>query len=433
MTFNFASNVRKGRYCSRDSSDWLARLVAGCRNIAELNLEDDVTRSQLLSGLYLVLSICLTLTVTLFYLVENGRINSFAIYLATITLIPVLFLDWRATGRLNLSLVSVASALLLYLAATSFWGGGENGFLKHIGYALLILAFMIGLALCQIRYAGFIELLAAFTIAAATISALFSLYLHFTLPEYQPLPEPRLYGLGRLGNPVISAVAYGLAIIFAVALTITRNTLAERVILTASILLLLFTITITGTRTVWLALALAITAGLMLRSQHSLPAKSVMSLIAMLLLGATAMVFVGWEDLSKRALSFRPEIWAEFINRTLNAGLLIGVGSGSDSSWALEGVPFKHAHSLFISAFYYGGLIGLLLLITLFAASCRLLAANRQNRHFTMAVMTLVFGMTFGIFDGDNVLTKVDHIWWMVWLPVGLTLSVATSSVDPIE
>jgi O-antigen ligase len=359
------------------------------------------------------------LTVGLFFLSDNGRINAFPSYLLVLT-VPLLIAFRRLPmGQLLNPVAFSATALLLYLAVSASWAVDGDGILKHLGYALLIGCFIAGFALCQQDRGDFLLLFLVTVLVCGTASAGISIYLHYLLPEYQPLPEPRLYGFGRLNNPVISAVSYGLVVMIGLHLLTQHRLLWQRAGLIASLAAVMFAISLTGTRVVWLAMGLAAGFGFSLYLRRN-PLLIVSA--ALIITGGIAIAAIGWEAITVRALSFRPEIWAEFVGRAWEANILIGVGSGSDSYWVTEVLTFKHPHSIFVSTLYFGGLIGLALLLAMIGSCTRHLIAAPASRVRNLAITLSIYGLTVGCFDGDNPLTKIDYLWWVVWLPVALAL-----------
>ena len=311
--------------------------------------------------------------------------------------------------------------VLQYLALSACWS--ESGSLllvpKFQGYAALILVFVVGLAISVRRYDQFLVMLAALTLAAAAVSASYSVYLHFALPEYQPLPERRLYALGRLSNPVISAAAYGFACMLGLWLLIQQQPMLQRLILVGVLCLLGLVILLSDTRAVWLALGVGASTGvaLCLRDRTLLGFS-----VVFVVIGLVALLAIGWEDVARRGLSFRPEIWSEFVGRSVAANPVFGVGSGTGSYWQTPALTFKHPHSVFVSTFFFGGIVGLALFLGLLAACARLVQQAQDSTVRTLAAMLLSYGIVFGIFDGNNILTKIDYLWWLIWMPVGVCL-----------
>ena len=229
-------------------------------------------------------------------------------------------------------------------------------------------------------------------------------------------------------------MSYGFAITVTGFLLIQAKDLGRRMLTITCLIALLTAVVLTGTRSVWPAVGISLGIGLALQYQQRGLWLFLVTVTGVGLLGATAL---GWEELTRRALSFRPEIWSEFIHRTLDANVLFGLGSGTDSHWAHPELTFQHPHSIFVSVFYFGGLTGLAMLLILYVACLRGIWRSRMAVARQLAAMTLAYGFMVGIFDGDNVVTKVNHLWWILWLPVTWCLclddsrSIRTSGDHP--
>ena len=63
------------------------------------------------------------------------------------------------------------------------------------------------------------------------------------------------------------------------------------------------------------------------------------------------------------------------------------------------------------------------MLIGVYLLAARSLFMNREPLGLP-ASMTLTFGLVVGLLDGDNLLTKIDYLWWIFWLPVALCISL---------
>jgi O-antigen ligase len=378
-------------------------------------------------GLSYLLAFSLILILGLYFLAENGRINAFATYLVGIAIIFMAGLGQINFRSLLQPVWVLAGLLLVYLVVAANWAAGGEGLAKHAGYALLIATFLLGLRYSVQSNPAFLTWFLLVAVACGTASAALSLQLHVALPDYQPLPEPRLYGFGRLNNPMISAVSYGFVLVCAVHLaTQTRQNWHWALLLLAGVVLLA-AIALTGTRVVWLAIAIA--AGMIVAQQVQRFALAAFAGV-LIGIGVLAIALLGWEEVTRRALSFRPEIWQEFLARTLAANIWIGAGSGSDASWAAEAETFKHAHSIFMSTFYYGGILGLVLLLGMLGCCCQQLRASTMGPLRNLTTALLAYGVTIGLFDGDAILTKIDQQWWLLWFPVGLVLCTVRASDD---
>ncbi len=388
--------------------------------IGAASLEGTFITTRVIEGLYWLIAACVLLCFMLYFLAENGRINAFATYLLAVAVIALALFSEPREQLLGLGgmLLWLVLALIGYLGLSSLWADHDDPG-RYLGYGLLIVGFVTGLCLACKHFPRFLGFLLILVLVCASLSAVVSIYLHFALPDYKPLPEPRLYALGRLSNPVISATSYGFALLFTVDLFRQHRHWYERGLVITAAAILITAIALTGSRTVWLALALGI--GTLFAIQQRRHALWIMAgaigiaTLAMLLL-------VGMEALTRRAFSFRPEIWTEFISRTLESNVLIGFGSGQEAKFQLPKLLIQHPHSVFVSTFYFSGLIGLSLLIGMIIACTRLVFTAAPSRIRSLAIMCGLFGLTVGLLDGDNILTKIDYLWWIVWFPVALCL-----------
>lgn len=321
----------------------------------------------------------------------------------------------------DLQLTIWMGLLLIYLAVSVLWSDQGEATLKHVGYSLLVMSFCLSIGFCLARYPDFLYWLIFLTITAAMINSGYSIYLHYALPEYQPLPEPRLFAMGRLNNPVISALSYGFATMLCIFFALSRKGLMTKAGFIGVALLLLAAIVLSGSRGVWPALAVGATLGVLLhfKQQRKYQVAGLVVVVICLIGGALAL---GPEAILQRALSFRPEIWQEFVGRTMAAGFLFGAGMTSDSTFQLPELLIQHPHSIFVSTFYYGGLAGLTLLGLMIGRAVWLVAVMAPGNHRTLSAMLLGFGLTATLFDGNELLTKVDHLWLLIWLPIGLLM-----------
>ena len=150
----------------------------------------------------------------------------------------------------------------------------------------------------------------------------------------------------------------------------------------------------------------------------------------LVILAVVAYVFLGPEMLFRRALSFRPEIWSEFISRTFAVNPWIGVGMTTDSTFQLPELLIKHPHSVFIATLFYGGVVGLLLYLAVILKAAFSLAGGRQPETRLLGFMLLAFGLTATALDGNELVTKVNYLWLLVWLPVGFAMKRDVSGLS---
>lgn len=361
------------------------------------------------------------LTCATFFLLENGRGNSFPTYLVGLGIIPLMALQFRSL-QIDWALAGLTALFLGYMTLSVLWSSNNGPVAKTFSEALLVLTFCLAVPVSMERFHWFLNALVVLVILSAVVNSGYSIYLHYALPEYQPLPEPRLYALGRLSNPVIGALSYGFAAVLAAYMLLTETRRLARIGYLFAILLFIFAIVLTGSRGAYLALAAAMSIGVLLNypGNRTLQVIGVVGTLAVL--SAAAYLFLGPELLFSRALSFRPEIWSEFVSRTIAGNVWIGAGMTTDSEFQLPELLIQHPHSAFIATFYYGGLIGLGLYLGLILRAIQSLSAMGQNNVRLLGSMLLAFGLTATALDGNELISKVNYLWFLVWLPVGLAL-----------
>ena len=361
------------------------------------------------------------LTCATFFLLENGSGNSFPTYLLGLGMIPLIALESR-TLQIDRVLVGLIALFFAYMTLSVLWSSNNGLIVKTFTEAVLVLSFCLAIPISIQRFHWFLNALVVLVILSAVVNSGYSVYLHYTLPDYQPLPEPRLYALGRLSNPVIGALSYGFAVVLAAYMFLNETRRLARAGYLFAILLFVFAIVLTGSRGAYLALAAALSVGVLLHypTNRKLQVFGVAGTLLALL--AAAYFLLGPEALFSRALSFRPEIWSEFISRTITNNVWIGTGMTTDSEFQLPELLIQHPHSVFIATFYYGGLIGLALYLGLVLRAIQSLSSMGQNSVRLLGSMLLAFGLTATALDGNELIEKVNYLWFLVWLPVGLAM-----------
>ncbi len=366
------------------------------------------------------------LTIAAYFLAENGRINNFPTYLVCVLLIALVLLDRSVVRYVDLSLLTAIAGPLVYLSLSALWAdnGGYQAALLHLGYTMLIVAYAYSILLLQMHYPAFLRFLVWLTVLAAVVSATYSIQLHYALPDYQPIPWERLYALGRLHNPVVGALSYGIAIVMATHLMVLGRDANDRILSALCIAVLLAGVILTDTRSVWVGLSAATLYAVVTYMPGSWQSKGLASCLLGAAVAGILMASFGWDQLIKRSTSYRPEIWSEFIAQTLSANWMLGSGITADGSFKLGIFTFNHAHSIYVSTFFYGGLIGLLGLLWLLTMCATRIYRARNSHLRGLAAMTLTYAVAVLAFDGDRFLVKVDYLWLVFWLPVAFVLVV---------
>jgi putative inorganic carbon (hco3(-)) transporter len=369
----------------------------------------------------------LILTMVMFFLAENGKINNFPTYLAAIGIIPFILIRPGAFASFNKWTTGLIVIFLLYLSLSSLWvesaSLSQTG--KYLGYGFLLAAFVLGIPLMSSQFPDFLKWFLAVLVLAATVSCIYSIYLYHSLPDYHPLDEERLYALGRLRNPVIAALSYGVVATISLNLIFSNKGMI-RWLWGFCLGVLLLGILLTESRGVWAGLLVSIPCTVLLQQNFSGRTKAVI-LFSLMAAAVTVslMTWLGgyWDEVLLRSTSFRPEIWTRSVQLTMESNLMVGHGAPAGSELLIDGTVHKHAHSIYFATFFYGGIIGLILLLSLLAASFGALFRMGAGQKVILAVTTLLYSVIVLIFDGDRLLEKVDFMWVVFWLPIALGLA----------
>ena len=371
----------------------------------------------------------IALSVVTYFLATNGKINNFPTYLAALAFIPFIAIRPGYVVSLSRPIIPLIIVFLLYLVLSATWSENTRPILvaTYLGYAFLLASFVLGIGVISNQYPDFLKWLMVLTVLSATISCCFSIFLYFWLPDYHPLIEERLYSLGRLRNPVIGALSYGVAATICANLALVHARWM-RFLWSACLAILLLGILFTETRSAWVGLIISIPACVMLQREISVRAKYSMLVTFFLILTVTMIAtwLMGyWDEVLHRALSFRPEIWLKAVRDTTQENLILGKGIASSSRLLIDGISHHHPHSIYVSTFYYGGLTGALLLVTLISACLKELIKKDFTPLVILALSTLLYAVSTLMIDGNRLLEKIDFHWLVFWLPVALCL-VAT-------
>jgi hypothetical protein len=410
-----------------------------------------------------LLSFFLLLTIVAYYLGANGKVNNFPTYaLGLLALYAVIFQSEVRTYFAKSRVLQLSALLLCYFAASAFWSPDLDWIKvgKAFGAVPLVLGFVLSIIICCRSNEGFLPLCLKLLVLASFVSAIYSIYLYHTL-HLLPFYEDRIYAMGRLGSPVIAALSYGVASLMALQLLLRGSDSAQRLGWSVVEAVLIYIIYKTGTISVWVGL---VPAWIVLFSIHFkagprriigwLSLALVMSLICI-----TGLFYVDGElftSLFPRAGSFRPEIWSTALSLTVDHNLFFGFGHLDSGNLMYKGESFHHAHSIYLASFYYGGLVGLLILLVLVSNSFAVALGEAFNGKFSdqtaaqsssspdssdwnlstlaaLCLTLLVYGCVVFAFDGDRLLEKVHMIWIVFWLPVGLAALVEVKAVLSYE
>ena len=336
----------------------------------------------------------------------------------------------------NTVLLLIITMFLAYMVISNFWHTNLIATLKPAGYALLILSFLVSIPFISRQFKHFPERFVQALLVSATISAIFSLWGYFGL-DYRTGDEGRLIAFGGLDNPVMSGLSYGAACIIGFSYFVNRSllekSLLEKFLVSICLLTMLTALLLTETRSAVLGLlfggaALVLTYCSRSAIQHTY---ALSKYLVFLILSVSLAYFVGYFDvLLERSTSLRPEIWEAVYVHLSFPQLITGMGTSADASVYYAGELHKHPHSIYLSTVYYGGVLGLVGLLTVFGYA--LFQMTKLDRSIMIyAIPLFIYGLICLTVDGNRIIRKIDFIWLMIWLPISLSMIRSASVESP--
>ncbi|MDF1782475.1 MAG: O-antigen ligase family protein [Alcanivoracaceae bacterium] len=234
---------------------------------------------------------------------------------------------------------------------------------------------------------------------------------------------PRLNFLGSARHPIMGVHYYALPLFCAVTLLFCGKQF--RFFASFIVLFFLMLIVLTGSRGPLGAALVVIAVRLAVRYRW-------LFAVGVVCVGAFAVVLLlapDWRELiGVRGMSWRPYIWQCALNRIPEA---LWLGHGSDghnyvcSKMFDEKLVPWHAHNIWLSHLYWGGIAGASLLLSVVGRTVYLLWSNRRYAIAQVALMQVAFGYIALMVDGNTLVTKPGPMWITFLLPASVALAVS--------
>ena len=331
------------------------------------------------------------------------------------------------TKLLTTPLFWMIFGMLGYLVLSCIWSDDMiwREMLSIFIRALLVFSFVIAVAECCMRPIFLPDLCRKLSIVGGVIVCLSLINYFWLVPA-----DGRLQGFGQLDAHNIGALVFGVILIFSIHTFLNERAIFWKVIASLFAIFCALAIVLSGSRNGWFS-ALIGTATLLMAyficqvRRFIIVFSSFIGCIVLLLMG---LVFMdSFKDLLlPRGDSFRLSIWSSAIVSTLDQNILIGHGVLTNDNILVEGTrEFKHSHNLYLSVFYKGGLIALSMLFLIIFTVLRILLQNFSNSDAKLALAILALALPSYVFDSHQVMDKVGAVWYMLWLPTGISLSLA--------
>ena len=320
----------------------------------------------------------------------------------------------------------LAALLIGYLLLTTAWAEAvEPALGVRFGIrGLVLVCFVAAFADCVYRGDAAHRIGRWFAVAAggAACLAIAGFYL-------QPPEMGRLLGPGQIQNELIASQAFTVGALFAVHALLRPQVAAARVwpwLFAASATAMIAAVALTGARTGWLALAVGFGVLVLAhRTPNRFWAWAALWVAAIFALLAVLVWHEGAREwLLPRGASYRLLIWEQVLAQALEAPWF-GNGLLADDNLSTPDGVFLHPHSVYLSLFHQGGLVGLGLFAALIGATAVALSRQLRRPDACLALALLAAGAVVALLDGHQLIHKVGVVWWLFWLPVATAIGLA--------
>ncbi len=333
------------------------------------------------------------------------------------------FPAWRDV--LRITLVRLVLALLVWLSLSTLW---SEPFVMREAVsvwtrALLVFAFVVAVAECQLR--GQMQRWVSIAMTVVGAVAAIAAVVNFLL--MQP-DDGRLNGLGQLDTHVVAALVYGVVLVFLLHSAHESKSELWRTFAAFAGAACVFAVYLSDSRNAWVSVTLGVAAYFLCRWCRD-PKQFLSTIVACgLLLGILIGVVILSDDLREvllpRGDSFRPYIWGDILGRLEAASWLVGAGIISPDDIVQGDIVFPHPHSMYLAVLFQGGMIALACYLVILFLTVRTLLRNFDHTDTPLAMGILMIALLSHLLDGHELIDKVGDTWFLIWLPVGLSIGM---------
>lgn len=315
-------------------------------------------------------------------------------------------------------------AFVAYFCLSSFWSNPVrfDDVLSISIRGILVLFFVISFAQCQLRgqlrrWLGSGLALIGGLVALVTIS-------NFYISD--PI-DGRLNGLGVLDTHVIAALVFGTTSIIALDASMSSAHKFRLVAHVVSIALMLAAVFLSDSRNAWVSTFTGLSVYILTRVVSK--GRDFWLTCLVLAICFSAALIGGFMNPESRELlfprgdSFRLDIWHSVLLR-IYENPIFGSGILTNDDVHAGSLVFQHAHNLYLSLLFQGGVFGLSLFIGLIVFCLKTLTTSYQERDAKVALAIFSLALTSFLLDGHEVVDKIGESWFMVWLPVAICVGI---------
>lgn len=230
-------------------------------------------------------------------------------------------------------------------------------------------------------------------------------------------------GLADFGNPIVSALYFGVGALVAAHLVAKVSGVLRWLCLTALLGMLMYQY-FTYSRGVWVG----VLAGLAVLSWFAL-SRRLLAITIALAVPLSVLLLQLLKNAGALEMSYRDVIFSHWLAQ-LDRFWLWGAGADADANICISAAKrcFNQAHSLYLQFFFEYGLPGLLLLLALIVLVLKKgWLCRAQDSMAPLGLALMVFTLVASIANFYVIFLRPGVFWMVFWLPVGILLALAAT------
>jgi O-antigen ligase len=249
-----------------------------------------------------------------------------------------------------------------------------------------------------------------------------------------PFPNTRLFGYGLLNNPFKASSLFGIVTIACIYLMLHQRSVAMRLLYLGLLLISFSYMVLAQSRSSLLALVLAMIAWQLsvwmfhMEEKRSRRKRVLILTVLALMAAASAVLLIFYSEFFRLAFlrghsPFRLELWRKILLQVEEA-LWFGHGLTTDARTVMsDGKILVHPHSVYVGTLFYGGMVGLLLLIAVVLSSLWQGFVRLSKPINLMSATMVLYGALCMGAQGNMLIHHVKPFWLFFWFPVALVVA----------
>jgi O-antigen ligase len=379
-----------------------------------------------------LLPISYTIFLVGFFLFPSSKFLSNFYYLGVAFPFLLLFVLKKVNPKLLFSsrTLLLVTLYFIYMVCTLFWAESfDISDLSKYGRRVLYILIFITVTIYLFQSdPAFLKRLLTYVCSVAVVMAIGNALFYYSKHSI----FGTLWGYGLLSSPSRAASQFGFVTIASIYLLLQQRSTRAQFLYSGMVLVSFSYVLLAQSRTTLIALVIAVftwqlSAWLFHGVEENNYLKKLSVLLVLLSIGISALV-IGFPEFSKaifhkQGLLYRIEMWKQLLVQIEKAPWF-GHGINADTRLVMpNGFVFIHPHSVYMGTLFYGGIVGLLLLLaTLLSAIWQSFGPSTQKRNLALASMILYGALTI-VSNGNMLIHHPKPFWLFLWFPLSLIAS----------